>query len=295
MNQTHLKRNCPACNSESNTFFAEKNGFNILKCAMCGTLFVSNPPADTADIYGNNYFWGAAEGFGYVDYDTDKAPMKKVFEDCVKQISEMNTGRTGKLLDIGAATGYFMTLAEKLGWKSEGVEIGKEAAEAGRKKGLKMTTGTIHDLKSPEKFDAVTMFDVVEHMKDTRSDLKKARALLKEGGSLVIITPDAGSFYARLLKKRWHLLVPPEHLSYFTRRGLTQLLNETGFDVVQMKAPGKSFTLEYILHTLLRWQKLRFWKVLLNLVNKFPRLAKVRLPVNFGDNMLVFAKTKSDL
>ncbi|MBI2474515.1 MAG: class I SAM-dependent methyltransferase [Candidatus Taylorbacteria bacterium] len=283
------ERPCPACAAKMANFFAEKNGHRIFKCLACSSLFVSKLPSETASIYGEKYFWGAESGFGYVDYDTDKEPMRKVFEQCVERISQIS-GRKGRLVDIGAATGYFMKLAKKMGWEAEGVEIGREAAEVGRRQGLKMLTATIAELSGAEKFDAITMFDVIEHVKDPEADFRKAHDLLKDDGALVIITPNSGSLYARLLGKRWHLIVPPEHLSYFTRAGMQTLLEKSGFQVIEMKAPGKWFTLEYILHTLLRWQGLGVWRGLLKGVKKFPRLANVRLPVNFRDNMLVFAR-----
>ena len=70
------------------------------------------------------------------------------------------------------------------------------------------------------------------------------------------------------------------------------MLEKTGFDVLEMRSPSKSFTVEYILHTLLRWQGLAVWKSLLSFVKKYPKVANFRLPINFGDNMLVFARVK---
>lgn len=290
--EREVNRPCPVCESKLSSFFAEKNGHKILKCLACESLFVSVLPPETASIYGENYFWGATSGFGYVDYDADKEPMRKTFENCVRKIEEISGYKTGKLLDIGAATGFFMDVAERMDWQTEGVEIGAKAAEAGRKRGFKMYTGTIGDIPGEKLYEAVTMFDVIEHVKNPKIDLERARRLLKDRGALVIITPDSGSLYARLLGKKWHLIVPPEHLTYFTRAGLKGLLEKTGFELLEMRSPSKSFTVEYILHTLLRWQGLGVWRWLLSVVKKYPKIANIRLPINFGDNMLVFARVK---
>jgi hypothetical protein len=129
-NEAEKINKCPACQSEGRKFFAEKNGYKIFRCLLCQTLYLGNPPDNLSEIYGKKYFWGASGGFGYVDYDADKAPMKSVFEQCLKRLEGLIRGRN--LLDVGAATGYFLNLAKGRGWQVAGVEIGDEAAERGR-------------------------------------------------------------------------------------------------------------------------------------------------------------------
>lgn len=155
---------------------------------------------------------------------------------------------------------------------------------------MEIITGTIADISPERKFDAITMFDVIEHVRAPRADLTKIKQLLAPGGALLVITPDSGSFYARLLGKHWHLIVPPEYINLFNRRSLSCLLDDVGFEILEIKLPPKSFTIEYILHTLLRWQKFSFWNWLLKLVKKCPALAEFRLPLNLGDNMLILAR-----
>jgi len=65
----------------------------------------------------------------------------------------------------------------------------------------------------------VTMWDVFEHFVDPASDVRAAARVLKVGGVLAINTPDISSWYARIMGKRWHLLIPPEHIHYFTKKG----------------------------------------------------------------------------
>lgn len=279
---------CPACGSDERKFFSGRNGYEIFRCLPCRTLYLGRLPEDLFSIYDRKYFWGAENGFGYVNYDKDKGPMKAVFEECLRSVE--NLVSKGEMLDVGAATGYFLSIAKKRGWRVSGVEIGSDAARAGQKKGLDIKTGTIAGLPGEKKFDAITMFDVIEHVPDPRTDLVKAKQLLKDKGALVIITPDSGSFYARLLGKHWHLIVPPEHVTLFNKKSLSDLLSETGFEILEIKRPGKSFTVEYILHTLFRWQKLGVWGWLLRIVKKYAALAEFRLPLNFGDNMLILAR-----
>ena len=78
---------------------------------------------------------------------------------------------------------------------------------------------------------------------------------MKKGGLIAINTPDSGSFIAKLLGKRWHLLVPPEHLVIFNRVNLDLLLKSCGFEVLWTGKIGKKFTLQYIFQILANWQR----------------------------------------
>src|SRR3989344_5210189 len=118
---------CSICGQATTVLF-EKNGFPIRHCPDCGFLFVYPAPADgTAHIYSADYFHGALRGFGYTDYEADKIAMRPFFER-VLDIIESHVSR-GRLLDIGAATGFFLNLARERGWVVAGVEISDYAAK----------------------------------------------------------------------------------------------------------------------------------------------------------------------
>jgi 2-polyprenyl-3-methyl-5-hydroxy-6-metoxy-1,4-benzoquinol methylase len=78
----------------------------------------------------------------------------------------------------------------------------------------------------PGTFAVITMFDVLEHMRDPRACIARSRELLAPGGILAIETGDLASPWARLLGTRWYFLDPPQHLSYFTAAGLAALVTE---------------------------------------------------------------------
>ena len=154
----------------------------------------------------------------------DKEPMVPAFLKYLDLISSALASKKGKLLDVGAATGFFVRLAENAGFSGMGIEISDHAASQGRSKGLKIQTGTLSSVAGT--FDCITMLDLIEHVPNPRAEITKAAELLREGGVLVINTPDAGSMFARVMGKRWHLICPPEHLYYFNRRNMKRLLEE---------------------------------------------------------------------
>ena len=70
---------CHVCGGADSLFFSEKNGYMLYKCRPCGLIFVDPLPVSTREIYAQDYFSGAAGGFGYVNYDEDKEPMVPAF------------------------------------------------------------------------------------------------------------------------------------------------------------------------------------------------------------------------
>ena len=277
---------CPLCDSRSVSYFREKNGFKLYKCNSCKLLFLY-PLPKSIEVYDKSYFSGAEKGFGYVDYEVDKEPMRPVFLRYLDILS--NIGKSnGKLLDIGAATGFFIQLAKARGFDVTGVELSDFAAEIGRKKGLNIITGDLLVQSFPEKhFDVITMFDVLEHVPRPKELIKEVSRILKDGGLVVINTPDAESLWAKALGPRWQLIMPPEHINYFSPKNLGNYLTKNGFEIKVSSKIGKSFTVQYILKMLYKWQGYRVFLTGPTL-NKF--LSQISLPINLRDNFFMVVK-----
>ncbi len=287
-----IVKDCVACGKTRHAFFCTKKGYEIYKCTECAMLSLYPVPKSVSHIYENDYFSGGQKGFGYVNYDEDKEPMRPIFEVYLKRIEKMRGGK-GLLLDVGAATGFFMGIATNLGWKTKGVDISQYAAMLAREKGLDVIQGTIVDISAKgELFDVVTMWDVVEHMSDPGSNIVKAASVLKPGGMLVLNTPDSGSFFAKMLGKNWHLIIPPEHIHYFNSKSMEKILDASGFKTVSVSRIGKKFTLEYIFLMLQKWMGFSILKRTVMFLKKHKNIGQISLPINLRDNMFVIAVKK---
>lgn len=285
-NEIH-KVNCPNCGG-STKLWGKKNNFNLFLCISCKLIFVS-PLPDPKSVYNEDYFTGASLGFGYVDYDKDKAPMVPAFNKYLDLFAKYGKNK-GKLFDVGAATGFFLNLAKKRGYEVSGVEMSEHATKLAQNKGINVYSGDMISLKlAPDSYDIVTMLDVLEHMTDPFKELLEAKKVLKNGGFLVVNSPNGQSSLARILKTKWHLVLPPEHLFYFSPDNLASFLEKNGFGVVYSGTIGKRFTFQYIFKMLYKWQKLSIWNYLSNLFSR-GFLSKLYIPINLFDNFFMIFK-----
>ncbi len=291
MENTTNKIICSLCSSSDASFYTNKNNFNLYKCSSCGLIFIS-PIPESIGVYDDSYFSGAEKGFGYVDYDADKEPMIPTFNKYIDILHEMGV-RGGSLLDIGAATGFFMNIAKNRGFVVTGVEFSNYAAEKGRKLGLNLITGDLISQKFPdESFDVITMFDVIEHVPNPKEIIFEVKRILKKGGVVIINTPDAESLWAKVLGKHWQLIMPPEHINYFSPKNLGDYFTENGFRVILSTKIGKKFTLQYVIKMLYKWSGLRFF---LTKANSSGFLSKTYVSINLRDNFFMIVKKNENI
>ncbi|MFZ2053159.1 MAG: class I SAM-dependent methyltransferase [Candidatus Aminicenantales bacterium] len=209
-------------------------------CADCGHIFAN--PCPTADLLASLY--------GRVEdplYEEEAVGRSKNFRRILRRLEKL-IPRRGILFDVGAATGILLDLARRRGWEPAGIEPSSWAVDvAARKYGLDLFEGRLETAPLPDdRYTAVMMVDFIEHTPVPFEALRKAQAILKPAGILVLVTPDIHSRAARLAGRRWwHLR--PAHLAFFSRRSLHALLRRTGFTVVAERRYAWTFSIHYLL------------------------------------------------
>ena len=136
----------------------------------------------------------------------------------------------GKLLDVGAAYGTFLSLARQ-DFECFGLDVSAYAARVAREEfGLNVQQGSIEQATpfEDEFFDAVVMWDVIEHLVDPIAALQEVRRIVKPGGYLAVSTDDVGNWLVRLLGRKWWGLAAPLHLNHFTKRAMTIAIQRVG-------------------------------------------------------------------
>lgn len=137
----------------------------------------------------------------------------------------------GRLLEIGCGSGEMLRSFANSGWQTQGLDFDPAAVAASRAKGLRVELGTLEDqFYDPARFDAVVMSHVIEHVHDPVGLLAECRRILKPGGTLALVTPNAGALGHRLFGCSWFFLDPPRHLHIFTMAALRSALLAAGFE-----------------------------------------------------------------
>jgi SAM-dependent methyltransferase len=231
-----------------------KDGFEIFQCRACGLLFRGDLPSvpELLAIYGEGYFLRSdgADADGYADYLSDEAEHRLNARRRLDRLRRrMDSGR---LLDVGSAAGFFVDEAEADGWAACGIDVSPEMSSWGRDRlKLDIATGLFQEADYPSAFfDAVTMWDYIEHSIDPARDFATAARVLRPGGVLMLSTGDAASAVARLSGRRWHLLTPRHHNFFFTVHTLRRYLEVNGFEIESVSHPGAQYSLRYLVYKL---------------------------------------------
>lgn len=197
----------------------------------------------------------------------------------------------GRLLDVGCASGSFLRCAADSGWQVVGVEpsevlCAKARASLGDR-GEVFCVPLQNAGLAPASFDALTLWDVLEHVTEPRAFMQLCASLLKPGGYFFVNVPDLDSLPARLLGERWPLLLA-EHLNYFNRASLRRCGELAQLRAIAFGQRPASFSLEYLFY------RLRQHRVpgatLGQAIASTPFLKNVSLPVFLGESYGVWTR-----
>lgn len=154
-----------------------------------------------------------------------------------------------ELLDFGSGWGFFLAVAQELGWNAHGLEpLPASALYARATYGLNIVTDTLRpDSFPPESFDVITAFQVFEHLPFPGQDLRHLHAMLRPGGLMLIEVPNIDTWSVRLLRAR-HRHFVPDHLNFFSAETLGRLLTATGFVVVEHYFPTRRMSVRHLVN-----------------------------------------------
>ena len=218
---------CNICNTDETVVWAKKDGRTIVQCKNCGLVYTNPRPVseELQRFYSNDYFTGG-------NYDGDILRKKMYDIEINTQLSKI-AGSTGNFLDVGCAYGAFLNSLPGT-FHKYGIEFSEDAAQYGLKKSnLRIETGQIRHSKYRDNFfDIIHFRGVIEHLQNPMEDIMASSRLLKPDGYLIIsTTPNIASPVARRFRERFRLVMPGEHIYYFSPKTLALLLNKAGFKV----------------------------------------------------------------
>jgi len=262
--------------------------YELHRCDACGHLTAAGPsdPALLKRVYSGHFHRTSQQYASWPASDSEAdleqaAPVVRNAVSRARMLRDLQA--TGTLLDVGAGGGFFVRAASRW-FDAQGLDVSENAAQVAGQIGA-----TVHcaDFMSAaltsQRFDVVTMWDVLAGFSDPAAALHRAAQVLKPGGLLVLTVPDAGSTIARVLGRFWPLLIPPINLNYFTVESMQHLLRATSFMPQRLSHDKKRIALDFLVVKALRTLGLQS-------VQSVGIPSTIGLGLNLGDILTVMAR-----
>lgn len=240
-----MANRCPWCNSENNSKFLElkdyfltQENFEILECNDCKLLFTTPCPAP--DKIGDYY-----KSDDYLSHNESKKGIVPQIYNLVKKVNiknKFNITVNGQqttdnsILDIGCGVGDFLNYAKEKGCDITGIEPSEDARKIAEEKlGTKIFSPEELQNIPNESFDIVTMWHVLEHVADLKTEIDHLERIVKKNGRLVLALPNYKSFDAEYYKDKWAAYDVPRHLNHFSRTSIKNIFDTTAFQLIDIK------------------------------------------------------------
>ncbi len=230
------KRYKSLCESQDYRFFSTEEHFSLFECGDCGLVYLNPMLAKeewakfypkAAAYYPSFKHHGTLFGRG-VDLVSRLLYLPRIFD--IRRYK-----KSGKLLDIGFGTGYFLYFMKERGFDIYGVDTADEVCDfvsgkLGEKN--KIFNKELKDCNfGSDEFDLVTLLHVLEHLPDPMEHLQEIHRILKPDGVLMIEVPNIDSIAYKILGKYWFQLDIPRHVYHFSVKSLSAMLDKYGYKV----------------------------------------------------------------
>jgi 2-polyprenyl-3-methyl-5-hydroxy-6-metoxy-1,4-benzoquinol methylase len=235
---------CPVCNSTQinplltvKDHSVSKEEFVIWQCADCSLRFTQDVPDE--DSIGPYY-----QSQEYISHsNTDKGLLNKLYQKVRKHTLEQKakliihyTKPRGRILDIGAGIGAFLSVMKEKGWEVKGIE-----PDAGARKNaqdlfkLELDEPSTLQSLNQNSYDAITLWHVLEHVHQLHDYLEQLKNLLTKEGKIFIAVPNYTSGDAAAYRTYWAAYDVPRHLYHFTPKAIEKLMQQHGLKVIAKK------------------------------------------------------------
>lgn len=179
------------------------------------------------------------ESVDYISHtDGNKSLFEKMYQ-FVKTIALKNKLKLinsqspkGRILDIGAGVGDFLTVAKNDGWETIGIEPSDKAKAIAKNKGVSFVE-SLSELES-NSFDVITMWHVLEHVPDLENQIKELKRLIKPTGTVIIAVPNFKSYDAEYYGKFWAAYDIPIHLWHFSKTAIKKLFAKEDLELKEV-------------------------------------------------------------
>jgi SAM-dependent methyltransferase len=225
---------CNLCGSNDAEIIFPAGIGNIVRCNKCGLFYRTPRLSDTAE----------ADKYRHQVYDesysgTTSKAKKDIYISTLKKLGNLR----GKILDVGCADGYFLTLAREQGWDPYGIEISELLLRRAKENlGEKKIFGEpLKNARFPSDFfDVITLWDVLDHLINPLAELMEIRRILKKNGVLATRVRNVSfHLFMNKLSQRKRLSTFKSltvfHLYGFNNQNIKSLLEKANFSKIKIK------------------------------------------------------------
>lgn len=223
----HESATCPTCHSSPENIIIKKGFGEYAHCPQCDHIYLSNPLTDEATLeFYKNYPSNTLEW-----HTTETDFYDRIYSKGLDAIRPFAAGKT--ILDIGCSSGLFLSIASSRGYECFGIEPNKLESAYAKDHGINVCGAQLSDLDICERFDIITLWDVLEHIKNPKDYLGTLKNHLRSSDSLVFVQiPSADSLAARMLREHCKMFDGLEHLTLFSYRSLKETFEQAGYELL---------------------------------------------------------------
>lgn len=238
LNKKTTDSECLLCgNKISNSSFLNHEGYELTKCKNCELVFANILLDDTytKSIYDTNEYEESTKIEILDTYDYRKNKFGKERFEYLEE--KCNFTKNDTLLDLGCGPGYFLKYLDELKIKSKGLEVTDYLVNICKENNLNVENKYL-EYESKLEYNVITMFDVLEHLRNPIELFNQANDKIKKDGFVLAYTPNIHSFSFAFQEGSQNLLLPYEHLGFYNKKSLDYLAEKTGFKVVSIDYYG---------------------------------------------------------
>ena len=231
-------RACPTCGASEPVHELSKDHMELVRCRTCDLVYVS-PTFDEGhylEVYASQEYQDIVKDLGIKSHDYR---VERFGRERVGLMTPHLDAKVPRYLDVGCSTGFVVEAAREAGWEAIGTDLNPSAVEFGQARGLDLRAVALDDGGFADaSFDAVSLFDVLEHLHDPRGTLASCVRLLRPGGIVFLYVPNYDSASRLLMGRDAHFIWPTHHLNYYTPSTIGDLVRRQGLTLEVIVTEG---------------------------------------------------------
>lgn len=235
---------CPVCGSADihplltvKDHSVSKEDFVIWQCGNCTLRFTQDAPDENSIA---PYY----QSPDYISHtNTDKGLLSKLYQKVRKHTLEQKakliihyTKQQGNILDVGAGVGAFLHVMQQKKWEVTGIEPDEGARQIATDSfGLQLQEPLALQQLQAKKFNAITLWHVLEHVHELHPYMEKLKELLADNGKIFIAVPNYQSLDADIYRLNWAAYDVPRHLYHFSPKSIDALMQKHGLKIIEKR------------------------------------------------------------